>query len=260
MNTRTETLAAVEAALRRAGAMLLAAHDIHADEKSGRADLVTEYDKKIQAFLERELLAIRPGAGFLGEEDEFVAPRSGKLFIVDPIDGTTNFIRGFKKSCISAALEEDGEVTLGAVYDPYLDEMYSATLGGGAFLNGKPISASERDMAHAIVLFGSSPYDHELAHKSFAAAEALFTLGLDVRRMASAALDLCYIAAGRAEVYFEYVISPWDHAAGQLIAREAGAIVSTHEGQPLDLRKRCSILACGRNCERELRGTLSAIK
>ncbi|MGI6029482.1 MAG: inositol monophosphatase family protein [Candidatus Heteroscillospira sp.] len=238
----------LENILRRAGQILLSAHDVEVSEKSGRADLVTQFDRQIQAFLEKELMALCPEAGFLGEEEAARHLEREKLFIVDPIDGTTNFTRDFRHSCISAALDLKGETVLGAVYNPYLDEMFSAEKGRGAFLNGQPIRASERDISHAITLFGSSPYNHELAEKSFAAAQSLFLRGLDVRRAASAALDLCYIAAGRADVYFEYTISPWDHAAGHLIAQEAGAIVTQFDGSAPSNREKCSVLACGKNC------------
>ena len=249
----------MEAVLRRAGEILLRAEGIRAEEKTGRADLVTQFDRTIQDFLEKELLALCPQAGFLGEENEQAHLERRQVFIVDPIDGTTNFTRDFRHSCISAALEIDGETQIGAVYNPYLDEMFSAEKGRGAFLNGRPLHASERDISHAIVLFGSSPYNHELAGRSFAAAQALFELGLDVRRTASAALDLCYIAAGRADVYFEYIISPWDHAAGHLIAREAGATVSQFDGSPVSNREKCSILACGPNCYAQARSVVEGI-
>lgn len=249
----------IEAVLRRAGQTLLSAGDIQVREKTGRADLVTQFDRQIQAFLEQELLAICPQAGFLGEEEEQLGLDRRQIFIVDPIDGTTNFTRDFRHSCISAALEADGETVLGAVYNPYLDEMFSAEKSRGAFLNGRPIHASDRDIDHAIVLFGSSPYNHELAGKSFAAAQALFEQGLDVRRTASAALDLCYIAAGRADVYFEYIISPWDHAAGHLIAQESGARVSRFDGSEVSNREKCSILACGENCYARAREIINRI-
>ena len=243
----------IEEVLRRGGDILLNAENIRTEEKSGRADLVTQFDKEIQSFLEAELLKICPEAGFLGEEDEHLHLENDLIFIVDPIDGTTNFTRDFRHSCISVALEKSGETHWGAVYNPYLDEMFSAEKDKGAFLNGKPISASNNDLDHAIVLFGSAPYNHELASKSFAAAQALFERGLDVRRTASAALDLCYIAAGRADVYFEYIISPWDHAAGHLIAREAGAIVTQFDGSNVSNREKCPIMAANALCYDEAR-------
>jgi len=249
----------IEEVLRAAGDILLNAENIHTEEKSGRADLVTQFDKEIQSFLEAELLKICPEAGFLGEEDEHFHMDNELIFIVDPIDGTTNFTRDFRHSCISIALEKSGTTHWGAVYNPYLDEMFSAEKGKGAFLNGKPIRASDNDIDHAIVLFGSSPYNHELAGKSFAAAQALFEKGLDVRRTASAALDLCYIAAGRADIYFEYIISPWDHAAGHLIAQEAGSIVTQFDGSAVSNREKCPIMAANTRCYDEARKILNRI-
>ncbi|MGE4353068.1 MAG: inositol monophosphatase [Oscillospiraceae bacterium] len=244
----------IERVIRRAGNVMLSAKRIGAEEKTGSADLVTRFDREIQILLERELLAICPEAGFLGEEDGTTEHLERKrVFIVDPIDGTTNFVRGFRHSCVSIALEQNGETVLGAVYNPYLDELFTAEKGRGAHLNGKPISASNRDIQHAVVLFGSSPYNHEIAAKSFRTAQALFERGLDVRRMASAALDLCYIAAGRGDIYFEYILSPWDHAAGHLIVQESGAVVTDFSGSPVNNREKCSILACNKSCYGEAR-------
>ena len=251
-------LSEIERIIRLAGETMLSAEHISAQEKSGSSDLVTRYDREIQTMIKQELLVLCPEAGFLGEEDgTFEHLEREHVFIVDPIDGTTNFVRNFRHSCTSIALEQNGEIVLGAVYNPYLDELFTAEKGHGARLNGKPIFASERDIKHAVVLFGSSPYNHELAAKSFRAAQSLFESGLDVRRMASAALDLCYIAAGRADVYFEYIISPWDHAAGHLIAQEAGAVVSDFSGRLVSNRKKCSILACGKNCYSEAKKLLA---
>ena len=249
----------IEAVLRRAGEILLSAENIKTEEKSGKADLVTQFDRKIQNFLEEELLKICPEAGFLGEEDTQHDLENELIFIVDPIDGTTNFTRDFRHSCISVALEKDGRTHWGAIYNPYLDEMFSAEKGKGAFLNGKPIHASENTPERSIILFGSSPYNHELASKSFVAAQALFELGLDLRRTASAALDLCYVAAGRADVYFEYIISPWDHAAGHLIAQEAGAIVTRFDGSEVSNREKCPILAANKHCYNRAKEIINGI-
>ncbi len=212
--------------------------------KEGHANFVTTYDKTIQERLRNGLMDILPDSLFVGEEED-IHPRinKGYVFIVDPIDGTTNFIRDYKQSCISVALLKDGVQQIGLVYNPYLDEMFSAVKGGGAYLNGAKIRVSHLPLKEGIVIFGTSPYYRELNRKSFDLAYQYFQRALDIRRSGSSALDLCSIAAGRAEVFFELRLSPWDYAAGSLIVTEAGGVVTTAEGSPLKFDTPCSCLA-----------------
>ena len=168
------------------------------DTKSGIADLVTEYDTKIQAQLEVGLKKILPEAKFIGEEgssDQLTD--DGYAFIVDPIDGTTNFIKDFRVSAISVALLKGKEVVAGVVYNPYLDEIFYAIKGQGAFCNGKKISVSSQPMSNALVLFGSSPYNKDLFKKTIEILSEYFYKALDIRRCGSAALDLCSVASGK---------------------------------------------------------------
>lgn len=214
------------------------------DTKSGIADLVTEYDTKIQAQLEVGLKKILPEAKFIGEEgssDQLTD--EGYAFIVDPIDGTTNFIKDFHTSAISVALLKGKEVVAGVVYNPYLDEIFYAIKGQGAFCNGKKISVSNQPLSNALVLFGSAPYDKELFPKTLEILSEYFYKALDVRRCGSAALDLCWVACGRAELYFELVVSPWDFAAGKLLVEEAGGVVTALDGSALSFEGKTSILA-----------------
>ncbi len=214
------------------------------DIKSGVADLVTEYDKNIQAQLEIGLKEILPEARFIGEEgssDEL--SDDGYAFIVDPIDGTTNFVKDYHHSAISVALLKGKEAVAGIVYNPYLDEMFSAIKGQGAFLNGKKISVSAQPLDKALVLFGSAPYNKELFPKAIEILTDYFYKALDIRRSGSAALDLCSVACGRADLYFELIVSPWDFAAGKLIVEEAGGVVTTIDGEPLSFEGKTSILA-----------------
>lgn len=214
------------------------------DSKAGPANFVTEYDKKVQDLLEEKLKAIVPEAHFVGEEESAdTVSGKGKYFVVDPIDGTTNFIKDYHVSCISVALIEDGQVQIGIVYNPYLDEMFYAEKGKGAYCNGQKLQVSRQPLSNGIVLFGTSPYYEELHQKSFQMAYEYFKQALDIRRSGSAALDLCSIAAGRAELYFELKLSPWDYAAGSLIVEEAGGIVTTVEGNPVTFDRPCSVLA-----------------
>ncbi len=214
------------------------------DIKSGVADLVTEYDKNIQAQLKLGLKNILPEAKFIGEEgssDELTD--EGYAFVVDPIDGTTNFIKDYHMSAISVALLKGKEVVAGVVYNPYLDEVFYAIKGQGAFCNSKRISVSSQPISNALVLFGSSPYDKELFPKTIEILSEYFHKALDIRRCGSAALDLCSVACGRAELYFELQVSPWDFAAGKLLVEEAGGVVTTLDGNPLSFEGKTSILA-----------------
>lgn len=221
------------------------------EEKEGRANFVTVYDKKVQNVLEEKLLEILPGAVFIGEENETrVSTQMGFVFIADPIDGTTNFIKDYHMSAISVGLLRDGEKYIGVVYNPYLDEMFVAQRAKGAFLNGKPIHVSRKPLSEGIVLFGTSPYYETLSKKSFQLAYAYFRRALDVRRSGSAALDLCAVAAGRAELFFELRLSPWDYAAGALIVEEAGGVVVTMEGRAVTFDAPCSVFASNGRCKR----------
>ena len=225
---------------------------LHVDAKSGRADLVTQYDKQVQERLRTGLLEIMPDAHFVGEEGstQQFAP-TGTFFIVDPIDGTTNFIKDYHFSCISVALVVDNAAELGVIYNPYADEMFCAQRGEGAFCNGKRLHVSNEPLENGIVVFGTAPYHEELNEKTFQLAYAYFKKALDVRRSGSAALDLCTIAAGRAELFFELVLSPWDYAAGALIVKEAGGLVSDYDGRPLAYDRPCSVLARNKLADKE---------
>ena len=215
--------------------------------KEGHANFVTTYDKKVQEALRERLLEILPDAVFVGEEDDIHASiAKGFAYIVDPIDGTTNFIKDYHVSAISVGLTKDGEKYIGVVYNPYLDEMFTAERGSGAYLNGQPIHVSGKPLSEGIVLFGTAPYYEELSQKSFQMAYDYFKQALDIRRSGSAAIDLCSIAAGRAELYFELRLSPWDYAAGALIVEEAGGIVTTVAGREIMLERPCSLLATNR--------------
>lgn len=242
----TEYIAKIEELVRTCGQIMLAADrkSIRIDSKEGSANFVTEYDTGIQERLRTGLAEIVPDAVFIGEEGEqSTFSEQGKYFIVDPIDGTTNFIKDYHTSCISVALISDGHGEAAVVYNPYLDEMFTAERGCGAFCNGEQIFVSKQPLSNGIVLFGSSPYHEELSRRSFELAYEYFRKALDIRRSGSAAIDLCSIAAGRAELFFELILSPWDYAAGALLIEEAGGVITTMDGEPIRYDRPCSILA-----------------
>lgn len=224
------------AIVRKAGSRIREAHNIERDtaEKTSAADLVTKYDVATQAFLRENLLRLMPDADFFGEEGEHQLLTKDWTFIVDPIDGTTNFVRGMNYSNISVALAYRGEVRYAVVYNPFVDELFAAEKGKGATLNGEPIHVSDRDAAHAIAMCGSTIYDRSYTDHSFAIMRKLYDIGLDYRRFGAAALDVCHVAAGRVEIFFECRLSPWDYAAGSLIVTEAGGTITRLDGSPLD--------------------------
>ena len=232
--------------VREAGDIVLSARDVwsHTHEKTSAADLVTEYDLAVENFLKENLPPLVPGSIFFGEEEaENADPSRGWAFIVDPIDGTTNFVRGLRQSAISVALARDGAVEYGVVYDPYKNELFSAQRGGGAFLNGQPIRVSQRPLSQGIFGMGTAIYRREYLEPTMRVTEQLFRRSCDFRRLGSAALDLCNVACGRTDLFFEYSLCPWDQAAGSLIITEAGGFVCTLEGGPLSLTDRCSVWA-----------------
>ena len=192
-------LNAVVQAAREAGSILLSAHDLRnaVSEKEGVGNFVTTYDVKVQNFLREKLLTAVPQAHFVGEEDTVHDDAlHGLAFIVDPIDCTANFVRGWKHSAVSIALAQDGELILGVVYNPYRDEMFTAQKGRGALLDGQPIHVSARTMDRGVFCFGTSPYDRALRARSFRFASRLMDRMQDLRRFGSAALDLTDIACG----------------------------------------------------------------
>ena len=192
--------------VRSAGTTVRSAQDaaMGIREKSSHVDLVTLYDPMVQEFLRSRLMTLLTEAGFLGEEDAThdIAGRR-QLFIVDPIDGTMNFIRGLHHSSISVALAVDGVVTHAVVYNPYYDEMFSAQRGKGAWLNGQRLHVTQHAVHDSLVLFGSAIYYRETIPETLRFVEALLPNCLDFRRGGSAALDCCYVAAGRADLFFE---------------------------------------------------------
>lgn len=217
---------------------------IHQVQEKGTADFVTQADLAVQHCLQTALAERWPGVQFMGEEEDTrPACLDRPMWILDPIDGTNNLIHDYRESAVSLALWDGNQVVMGVVYNPFLHETYSAVLGRGARCNGKPIRVSGRpDLAHSLALFGTSPYEKERADQVFSQAKALYLQTEDLRRGGSAALDLCRVAAGRAEVYFEYNLKPWDYAAGQLIVREAGGRCTALDGGRLPVVKNADVL------------------
>lgn len=234
--------------IKKAGQMILAADLEHADVevKSSRGDLRTIYDTAVEEFLRQELGRLWPEAQFIGEESGLQKREAERYcFIVDPIDGTANFAWGYHHSAVSIALARGERIMAGLVYNPYLDELFHARAGEGAYLNGRPIRVSQRSLQDGMVSFGTSPYDKTKAAATFSLARLLYENALDVRRSGSAALDLCYVPCGRCELFYEMSLYPWDYAAGSLIIAEAGGLLATMEGGELRFSDRTTLVAGG---------------
>ncbi len=237
--------------LHRAGAMMLEAEDIRktVSEKEGPANFVTTYDVAIQEMLRKELLLLLPGSHFVGEENEARDDvHHGYTWVVDPIDGTTNFIQGCRASAVSIALLKEGSPVVGAVYQPYTDELFYAEKGKGAFLNGIPIHVSSDGLSRSLICLGTAPYYDELRVRTFVLAIKLAEDGLDLRRSGSAVIDLCQVARGSAGLMFELQLSPWDHAAAGFILTEAGGKITQLDGSPVVYDRPCAILAGNPHC------------
>ncbi len=220
-----------------------AVSDIHV---KGAADFVTRVDMEVQDYLQRELSLRYPGIGFVAEEQGSVkADPDGTCWILDPIDGTTNLIHHYQMSAVSLGLYEGGEITLGIVYNPFSEELYTAAAGQGAYRNGIRIRVSDTAcLEESLLSYGSNPYDKAGAHALFALYERIFTACSDFRRSGSAALDLCYVACGRLDAFLEPNLKPWDYAAGTAILREAGGKIGTwKEGEALKHLKNNDIFA-----------------
>ncbi len=235
--------------VKEAGQIMLNAHDIRSkvESKEGRANFVTKYDIEVQRFLYQRLSDLYPSAVFIGEEDTVQETSSltdaEYCFIIDPIDGTTNFILDYHHSAISVALLYRGETAAGVVYNPYLKEVFYAERGTGAYLNGNPLKPHNLPLSEGLAAIGTCPYYRDKAQETFALAGLLFDKALDIRRSGSAALDICYVAAGRYVLYYELLLSPWDYAAASLILEEAGGCISTIKHTPLGFTDSSSVIA-----------------
>lgn len=226
------------------GSILLNAEDdLEIRNKEGINNIVTKYDVLIQNILKKNLLELIPEASFIGEEDDYEDNNSDYTFIVDPIDGTTNFSRNLNLSAISVALLYKNEVIVGICYVPYVDELFEAVKGKGAFLNGKRIHVSNKKLKDGVVLCGFAPYYGELRDKTIDIQKKYISVASDYRRFGSAVIEICSIASGRAEMYFEIKLMPWDYAAASLILKEAGGKITTMDNKKIQFKESSSIIA-----------------
>lgn len=202
-------------------------------EFKGDVNIVTDFDKKAQGMIVERIKSEYPDHDFLGEENLDEDEGGGFLWLIDPIDGTTNFLHRFPMFCVSVALKYRDEIVVGAVYDPMREEMFTASKGGRACLNRKKISVSHvKELGQAMLSTGF-PYDiRETRINNIDHFINFITRAQAIRRGGSAALDLCYVACGRFDGFWELKLSPWDHAAASLILMEAGGRMSDFRNGP----------------------------
>jgi myo-inositol-1(or 4)-monophosphatase len=204
--------------------------DLGISTKSSDMDLVTRVDAECEAIIRQTILGAHPDHAILGEEGGNVG-ESTHQWIVDPLDGTVNYAHGFPFFCVSIGLEVHGERVVGVVFDPNRDELFHAVKGGGAFLNDAPIRVSSAAaLGGRTMLATGFPYDSSEALVALEVFKKFLALGLPIRRPGAAAIDLCYVACGRIDGFFEYKLNAWDCAAAILIIEEAGGQVSNFAG------------------------------
>jgi len=239
------TLLDLERLAREAGAILRAGYSKeHQVRYKGVIDLVTEIDHAAESFLIKEIQTQFPDSHILAEESGETKGAGESIWYIDPLDGTVNYAHHIPIFCVCIAYASKGVTQLAAVYDPMRDEMFSAERGKGATLNGKPIRASDTTELERSLLVTGFPYDTWNTKKdNFKNFEKLAKQSQGVRRLGSAALDACYVAAGRFDAFWELTLKPWDIAAAGLIAEEAGARVTAMDGKPDYISAPQSILA-----------------
>lgn len=232
-------------------------HDKNIVTKSSDIDLVTEWDQKVEKLLINGISSKYPDHKFIGEESTATGQKleltNAPTWIIDPIDGTMNFVHGLPHTCISVALLIDKTTEIGIVYNPILDQLFTARKGQGAFLNGAPIHVSDRKELHnaLVMLEMGTCRDPERVEVIFQNIKILIPRVHGLRSIGSAALNMCMVALGGADIYFEFGIHAWDVAAGDLIVREAGGVSIDPAGGPFDVMSRRTLCASSNELAQE---------
>ena len=215
-------------------------------EFKGHANLVTIADKKSEELIIGGILSRYPSHSILAEESGATQSGAAVKWIIDPLDGTTNFAHGYPFYCVSIAVEEKGEIVCGAVYDPVREEMFSAARGAGAYRNGERLKVSNVDRLSQALLITGFPYNFRERVDTVIRQFGKFLVASQaVRRGGSAALDLCYVASGRLDGFWELYLQPWDTAAGHVILEEAGGRVTDFKGGPFSIYKKETLASNG---------------
>ncbi len=204
-----------------------------ADTKSTATDIVTAVDRESEELIRARVLEARPDDSFLGEEGDDIDGTSGVRWVVDPIDGTVNYLYDLPTYAVSIAVEQDGVTVAGVVVDAPKGEVFTATLGGGAFLDGKPIRVSDCTSLDRALVGTGFGYDPDRRLVQAEVVQHLIAKVRDIRRIGVGAIDLCYVGCGRLDAVYERGLNPWDYGAGALVASEAGARVGGLNGAPV---------------------------
>jgi len=237
---------------------LMSEDDFKVKQKAGYTNIVTSTDIAVQDFLKQRLTTLLPGSGFLCEEEDIHNLGHEYTWIIDPIDGTANYSRGIDQCAICVGLKHDELMELAAVYLPRTNEMFTAERGKGAQRNGCLIHVSARPFQDAILCTALPVYHKEYSRICSDIITEAFGQINDLRRFGAAAPELCYLAMGRCELYFEYLLSPWDFAAASLILTEAGGTITNLKGESACLTEQSGILAA--NNSENLQALLSIVK
>lgn len=206
-------------------------------QKQDPANVVTTSDLAVQRYLREKLTALLPSSRFYCEEEDLQETDGEFVWVIDPIDGTMNYTRGIDECAISVALLQNKEAVLGVVHTIFRGDTFSAVAGGGAALNGKPISVSQNSFEKGILCTAMSLYNKSLAADCDKIIYEAYMQCNDVRRFGSCAVELCYLAAGKCDLFFEMRVFPWDCAAGYLILKEAGGVLCGFNGEELTFDK-----------------------
>ena len=227
---------------KQASALMNADH-FEIEEKGSIENIVTSSDLAVQRFLTERLSALLPGSGFFCEEEDLQSCEEVYIWIIDPIDGTANYARHIDHCCISIALARYGVLQMGVVWSPWRNELYCAELGKGAQLNGRPIHVSGRSFEQGLFCSAMSTYRKEFAKTCSDIIYDIYMESNDTRRFGSAAIELCMMAAGYIELYFEMRLQPWDYSAAMLILTESGGCILSHDGNAPSLQQASLVIA-----------------
>ncbi|MBQ7306304.1 MAG: inositol monophosphatase [Clostridia bacterium] len=250
----------LSAVLKKAGDMMLQYQQPRVYAKGKHADFVTEADLAVQEFLLEELAKLFPTAKFFAEEKKDNVLTDALTFIIDPIDGTTNYFRKRECSVISVGAVENKRPVLGAIFDPYQNRLYHAQLGRGAWCGETRLRVSEEPIERALIGLGTSPYYDELMELTGRTVGALMPWVADLRRTGSAAMELCDIASGRSDGCFEWLLQPWDYCAGVLLVEEAGGRCGNIMGGEVTYEKGIPFMAANAVCFEQLQKILQDVK
>lgn len=243
---------AIDAA-RQAGEVLQKWRKKFTISEKGRSDLVTDADFDAQETIFKILSDAFPTHGYLGEEGlEQAGQESDYLWVIDPLDGTMNYVHGFPYYCVSIAMQYKGRIVVAVVYDPTRDDLFHACQNSGAFLNGERIQVSGVEKLSDSLCIASLPVAGDVAHPAVKKFLAVLPIARTVQRLGSAAMNLAYLACGRADVYWSSTLKPWDMAAGILIVQEAGGQVTRLDGSPYDIYTGEILATCSTVVQQEI--------